>query len=81
MTLEGSNFQNAFGKSFFSSMRNDPVLTATHFERRFRFLMKDIILSEHKPLGEVVDYFARVEFQNRGSPHIHILYGLLIFHL
>ena len=27
-----------------------------------------------KPIGEVVDYFWRVEFQLRGSPHIHSLW-------
>ena len=25
------------------------------------------------PLGEVVDYFIRIEFQLRGSPHAHML--------
>lgn len=25
------------------------------------------------PVGEVVDYFFRVEFQQRGSPHVHML--------
>ena len=26
-----------------------------------------------KPLGEIVDYFKRIEFQLRGSPHAHCL--------
>ena len=25
-------------------------------------------------LGEIADYFYRVEFQQRGSPHIHVLF-------
>lgn len=29
--------------------------------------------SEHNPIGKVTEYFYRVEFQQRGSPHIHIL--------
>ena len=29
-----------------------------------------------KPIGEVVDYFWRVEFQLRGSPHIHSLWSV-----
>lgn len=53
-------------------MRKDPLMTAIHFERRFDALMKHVILSGAKPLGKVLDYFARVEFQNRGSPHIHV---------
>ena len=26
------------------------------------------------PIGEIVDFFYRVEFQQRGSPHIHALF-------
>lgn len=26
-----------------------------------------------KPVGKITDFFYRVEFQQRGSPHIHIL--------
>lgn len=33
-----------------------------------------VVLGDAQPLGEVVDYFWRVKFQERGSPHIH---GLL----
>lgn len=29
--------------------------------------------SESQPIGEIVDYFGRIEFQQRGSPHIHLL--------
>ena len=72
MNLENIDFKHAFGRSFFSAMRADPLLTAIHFERRFKALMKFVILGDKKPLGNVIDYFARVEFQNRGSPHIHM---------
>lgn len=53
-------------------MRKDPLLTSIHFEKRFNALIKNIVLSGKQPLGMVRDYFARVEFQNRGSPHIHM---------
>lgn len=53
-------------------MRSDPLMTAIHFDRRFTALMKYIIKGPLQPLGEVKDNFARVEFQNRGSPHYHI---------
>ncbi|XP_048731467.2 uncharacterized protein LOC125648408 [Ostrea edulis] len=72
MTLQNINFKDAFGKSFFQSMRKDPLLAATHFDRRFRALLKHVILGKTKPLGTVLDYFARIEFQNRGSPHVHM---------
>lgn len=53
MTLNGLNFEDAYSRSYFTSMRNDPVMTATHFERRFRSLMKNVILSQYHPLGQV----------------------------
>jgi len=28
---------------------------------------------KNKPIGEIVDFFRRVEFQLRGTPHIHLL--------
>ncbi|XP_062612709.1 uncharacterized protein LOC134274433 [Saccostrea cucullata] len=31
-------------------------------------------MSPAKPIGTIVDYFVRVEFQQRGSPHMHCLY-------
>ena len=73
MLLHDLDFDEAKQKkNFCDGMRSDPLMTAIHFERRFKSLMKQVILGEHNPLGKVVDYFARVEFQNRGSPHIHM---------
>ncbi|CAF3374212.1 unnamed protein product [Rotaria sp. Silwood1] len=43
------------------------------FNRRFRGFMKNIILSKCAALGEVTDYFYQVEFQKRGSAHIHMI--------
>lgn len=51
-----------------------PDMAVRHFYRRFIAFMTHIILGKSKPIGHVVDYFWRVEFQKRGSPHIH---GLL----
>ena len=49
-------------------------MTAIHFDRRFTALMKYVIHGPVKPLGIVKDFFARVEFRNRGSPHYHIFF-------
>ena len=32
-----------------------------------------MLKSEVTPVGEIADFFYRVEFQQRGSPHIHAL--------
>ena len=54
-------------------LRSNPVTTMRMFDKRVEALYRDLILSPAQPLGKVVDYFYRVEFQHRGSPHIHCL--------
>ena len=52
---------------------SDPIITARHFSQRFQTFMA-FLKGLSKPIGEVVDYFWRVEFQLQGSPHIHSLW-------
>lgn len=54
-----------------SLMVQNPGLTARHFCRRVHHLIHTFILSDAQPLGKVVDYFWKVEFQLRGSPRLH----------
>lgn len=54
-------------------LHSNPVTVMRMFEKRVDALMTHLILSEAQPIGEVEDYFFRVEFQARGSPHIHML--------
>ena len=60
--------------SMFDTVQKDPLMASVHFNRRFHALLKYVINGPKKPLGTVLDYFIRVEFQNRGSPHYHILF-------
>ena len=59
-------------------LKNDPVTTARYFENRVRSLITYMFnpnggtFKEH----QVIDYYWRVEFQTRGSPHIHMLVWL-----
>ena len=46
------------------------------FDKRFHTFLKDVIMSKAKPIGKVKDYFYRVEFQQRGSPHTHCLFWI-----
>ena len=57
-------------------MTSNPVVTARHFQHRFQSLVKEIIKESGRPIGEVTDFFWRVEFQLRGSPHIHSLWWI-----
>ncbi|KAI4899975.1 hypothetical protein NFI96_003455, partial [Prochilodus magdalenae] len=57
-----------------SLLKINPVTAARMFDHRFRCFLKDVIMSEAQPIGKIVDYFYRVEFQQRGSPHVHCLF-------
>ena len=52
-------------------LRRNPVTAARHFQYRLSCFFQDVLRSKAKPLGEIVDYAIRVEFQSRGSPHAH----------
>ena len=54
-------------------VKEDPVTCARFFNNRVQIFIDTVLKSHHNPLGIVVDVFRRVEFQNRGSPHIHML--------
>ena len=55
-------------------IRKDPVTCAKNFEHMVQLFIHDFIKSSCHPIGEVVDFFYPVEFQQRGSPHIHRLF-------
>ena len=52
---------------------SDPVTCARYFNNRTETFIRDVLGSPHSPIHEVTDYVYRVEFQHRGSPHIHML--------
>ena len=52
-------------------LRSNPVTAARHFQYRLELLFKDVLKSKANPLGEIIDYVIRIEFQARGSPHAH----------
>ena len=41
-----------------------------------QLFIHDVLKSSVAPIGEIADYFYRVEFQQRGSPHIHGLFWI-----
>ncbi|XP_071480520.1 uncharacterized protein [Diadema antillarum] len=55
-------------------LRSDPVTAARHFDSRVKHFFKYILMNKQlSPLGEIVDYKYRIEYQHRGSPHVHML--------
>ena len=57
-------------------IQSDPVTCARHFDFQFNTFLKDVLTSELAPVGKVKDWFYRVKYQQRGSPHIHMLIWL-----
>ena len=51
-------------------LRNDPLLTAQHFDHRLRVFFTNLLMYV-STLGKIMEYFYRIEFQMRGSPHAH----------
>ncbi|XP_041961680.1 uncharacterized protein LOC121719960 [Alosa sapidissima] len=55
-------------------IRRNPVTAARMFDHRWHCFLRDVIMSPAEPIGKIKDYFYRVEFQQRGSPHVHCLF-------
>jgi len=59
-----------------TSSNKDPVVCCIYFNRLTSIMMNMLLAKrDYNPLGacKVKDYFLRIEFQHRGSPHAHIL--------
>ena len=56
-----------------SLLNLNPVIVAKHFQHRVETFFKDVLLSNAKPIGQIVYYALWIEFQMQGSPHLHSL--------
>ncbi|XP_061184994.1 uncharacterized protein LOC133193010 [Saccostrea echinata] len=54
-------------------VQKDPITCSRYFDHKFRMFMNSVLRSDHHPIGIVKDFFYRTEFQQRGSPHIHMI--------
>ena len=57
-------------------IQSDPETCARHFDYQFNTFLKSFSMSDIGPLGKIKHWFYRVEYQQRGSPHIHMLIWL-----
>ena len=55
-------------------LQNNSVICARNFEHMVQLFIEDVLKSNLMPIGEMVYLFHRVEFQQRGLPHIHALF-------
>ena len=54
-------------------VQKDPVTCSRDFDHMVQEFLNTVLKSNCQPIGKVQDYFYRVEFQHRGSPHINML--------
>ena len=54
-------------------IQSDPVTCARHFDYQVQEFIHKVLFSQLNPIGDITDFFYKVEFQMRGSPHIHML--------
>ena len=54
----------------------DPVTCARHFDYSVHQFFNTVLKSPVSPFGKLADFWYRIEFQHRGSPHVHCLLWL-----
>ena len=74
-TLSDDEIENLNYYDRTNILNSNPVLLMRHFQYRVETFFKEIVIDG--PLGKVKYYAIRVEFQVRGSPHIHSLLWVL----
>ena len=60
-------------------IQKDPATCARNFEHMVQLFIKDVLKTNLMPVGEI-DLFYRVEFQQTGSLHIHVLFWVSTCH-
>jgi hypothetical protein len=62
------------------ALRDNPILACRMFRYRIDNILKYILKGDSHPVGYLVDWWFRVEFQNRGSLHVHAILWTLLFY-
>ena len=70
LNLSDNDINNMSYQERCDTLNKNPVLVARHFQYRVEIFLKVIVLNG--PLGKTSYYAIHVEFQVRGSPHIHL---------
>lgn len=72
--LSDEDIENLSWEERCDFLRSNPVTAARHFDNRVPLFLKYILLNKQlNPLGNITDYKYRIEFQQRGSPHVHMV--------
>jgi hypothetical protein len=52
---------------------SDPVTCSRYFHYLVHIFLSQFLNTDSSPFGRLVDWWLRIEFQHRGSPHVHML--------
>ena len=69
--LENLNWEDKY-----RLIQSDPVTCVRHFDYQVCKFLNNFLLTDTAPLGKISDWFYRMEYQQRGSPHFHMLIWL-----
>ena len=69
----GEEIENLSWQEKTKPVQKDPVTCSRYFDHRVQEFLNTVLKSSCEPIGKVKDFFYRVQFQQRGSPHIHML--------
>ena len=67
--LSEEELENLSNQERGNLLNNNQVLVARHFQYKVEVFFKQIIIDG--PLGKTKYYALRIEFQERGIPHVH----------
>jgi len=70
-TLSDDDVNNMDWKTKVNYLKRNPVTVARQIDYRFNQLWGKVLLSGMHPIGEILNYDVRDEFQMRGVQHIH----------
>lgn len=80
-TVDNEDVDDVSGLSFEEKsrlVRSDPITCALYFNHRFKELKKTWMKTTEGPFGnhKINFTYHRIEFQHRGSPHVHMIVWL-----
>jgi len=66
-----SDISNINDLNFDQLINLDPVSVSIFYENKAKAFFSKLLLNKNGPFGEIIHYFYRTEYQQRGAPHIH----------
>ena len=70
LNLTDEEIRNLTHQQRIKLLNDNPVLVTRHFQYKVQVFLKEIVLDG--PLGKTKYSALRIEFQERGNPHVHV---------